>query len=193
MPLSLFPLVNFPNEITATTFSILFIIILIAELRILLRNKSSSKDKNSLPLILMAIFLPLIITIALSYSNIGQLTPELSHTGILILISGFLLRQYSIKTLGKFFIPVVGKQKNQKIVKTGPYKYIRHPSYLGLFLELLGTALALTNWIAMLNVIIFFLPTINYRIKVEEKFLSNQFKSYPQYKQKTKKLIPFIY
>lgn len=193
MTLSLFPLKNFPNELTAILFSILFTIIIITELRILLRDKTKKEDKNSLPLILIGIFLPLTITIFLSFTNLGNISPNFSYLGITILILGFILRQYSITTLGKFFIPTINKQKNQEIIQTGPYKYIRHPSYTGLLLELSGTALALSNIISFTLTITFLLPALIYRIKIEEKFLSKNFKSYQKYKLKTKKLIPFIY
>ncbi len=193
MTFTLFPLKNFPNEQTATIFSILFVIILLIELRILIRYKSKNEDKGSLWFIILGIFIPLIITIILSYTNIGQINTSISYFGLIIIISGFILRQYSIFILGKFFTPVVEKQKDHKIIQHGPYKYIRHPSYTGLILELSGFSLALSNILALIITLILFIPAINYRIKIEEQFLSKQFKEYENYKKRTRKLIPFIY
>jgi protein-S-isoprenylcysteine O-methyltransferase Ste14 len=193
MPINIFPLSNFPNSTTATIFTILFIIILLSELRILLRNKTNKHDKGSLPLILIGIFIPLIITISFSFTNLGSLPSTISYLGVILLITGFALRQYSIKILGKYFTPVVQKLKNQKIIQQGPYKYIRHPSYTGLLLELTGTALALSNIISLMITMVLFLPTIFYRIKIEESFLEKHFSEYKNYKKKTKKLIPFIF
>jgi len=190
MPLSLFPIGNFPNKLFASIFSILFLIIILLELRIILRNKEQKEDKGSL--ILIGIFVPLTTMIILSFTNIGKINSIFSYTGLLILILGFILRQHSINTLGKFFTPVVTKNKNQEIIQKGPYKYIRHPSYTGLFLELFGAAFAFANWISILLVIVFLVPSILYRIKVEETFLSKNFKKYKDYQKKTWKLIPFI-
>ena len=194
MAFSLFPLESFPSESFAVVFNIVFIIVLLAELRILLRQKKSGgKDKNSLILLLFGIFLPLIITIFLSYKNIGTIDSKISYLGTLVMIIGFLLRQYSIFILGKFFIPVVSIQKSQKLIERGPYRYIRHPSYTGLFLELAGFAFMLSNIIGLLLVIMLFIPTIIYRIKKEEQFLSQHLKGYKEYVKSTYRLFPCIY
>jgi len=193
MPLSLFPIANFPNEIFATAFSILFILIILFELRILSRNRNQKEDKNSLILILIGIFLPLIIMISLSYIGIGRINNIFSYSGLLLIILGFTLRQYSINILGEFFTPVVAKKDNQKIIQKGPYKYIRHPSYTGLFLEVIGAAISFANWISIISVLILFIPAILYRINIEENFLSKNFKEYKNYQKKTWKLIPFIF
>ena len=193
MTFTLFPLKNFPNELTATIFSILFVTILLIELRILLRYSNNEEDKGSLWLIVLGILIPLIITIVLSYTNIGQISTSVSYLGLTILLVGFLLRQYSIFILGKFFTPVVEKQKDHKIIQHGLYKYIRHPSYTGLLLEITGFALSLSNIVSLIITLIFFIPAISYRIKIEEQFLSKQFKEYEDYKKQTRKLIPFVY
>ena len=190
--LSLFPIENFPNKFFASIFSILFVIIILIELRILLRSKEQKDDKKSLLLILIGIFIPLIVMVILSFTNLGKINPLISYTGLLLLILGFLLRQHSIITLGKYFTPVITKIKNQKIIQEGPYKYLRHPSYTGLFLELFGAAISFSNWISILFVIVLLFPSLLYRINLEEAFLSKNFKDYKNYQKKTWKLIPFI-
>lgn len=122
MVFSLFPLRNFPNEIVAFIYSVLFIIILLIELRILKKPKINKEDKGSFFVILFGILAPLTITVAISYTNIGNIKPSISYIGLFLLISGFILRQYSIKLLEKFFTPVISVQKDQKIIKSGPYK-----------------------------------------------------------------------
>ncbi len=193
MAFSLFPLENFPNEIFAMVFSLLFIFIVLVEIRILARDKGKSYDKNSLYFVLIGIFVPLFAMIILSFFGIGKINPSFGYFGLVILIAGFLLRQYSIYVLGRFFIPVVKKLENHEIVQKGPYKYLRHPSYTGLFLELIGTAFSFANLISIIIVLIFFVPAILYRINIEEKFLLKNFEEYKFYKEKTWKLIPFIF
>ena len=193
MAFSLFPQEIFPNEIFATIFSLLFIFIILIEIRILARNKEKSSDKNSLFFVLIGIFLPLFAMIILSFLGIGNINPLYSYIGLVILIIGFSLRQYSINVLGRFFIPVVKKLENHLIIQKGPYKYLRHPSYTGLFLELIGVALSLANLISIIIVLIFFIPAILYRINIEEEFLSRNLEGYIKYKEGTWKLIPFVY
>ena len=154
MTFSLFPLENFPNEIFAIVFSLLFIFIILVEIRILTRDKGKSYDKNSLYFVLIGIFIPLFAMIILSFFSIGKINPLFGYFGIVILIIGFLLRQYSIYVLGRFFIPVVKKLENHEIIQKGPYKYLRHPSYTGLFLELIGAAFSFANLVSIMIVLI---------------------------------------
>ncbi len=110
------------------------------------------------------------------------------------MVAGFSLRQWSIKTLGRLFTPIVSVHKDHKLVDKGPYKYMGHPSYTGLFLELLGVALALSNFFAVITVMFFFLPAINYRTAIEENLLEEHFgKRYASYRKRTKRFIPFVY
>jgi len=105
-----------------------------------------------------------------------------------------LFRQRSIIVLGEFFTPVISIQKNQKLIQEGPYKYIRHPSYTGLFLEIVGVGLFLSNWLAIIIILILLFPSLIYRILIEEKVLVKEFgNEYTSYQKRTKKLIPFIY
>jgi len=176
------------------SFWVLFVIILLFESRILFRNKHSSHDKGSLKLFTFIGYLLIIVALLLYYFDIGLFEVVVfRYIGLIILVGGFVLRQWSIHVLGKFFIPVVNLQKKQKVIETGPYSYLRHPSYTGLFLELSGFSLALTNWIGIILVFALFLPVILHRIKIEERFLSRNLRGYNQYMTRTWRLIPFIY
>ena len=109
------------------------------------------------------------------------------------MILGIVIRQWSIAVLGRFFSGTVGTQKGQKVVKNGPYKLVRHPSYTGLLLTLLGIGLALQSWGSVIVMILGFVCTFGYRIRVEEKLLVSQLgDEYIQYMKKIKRLIPYI-
>ena len=80
------------------------------------------------------------------------------------------------------------------MIQNGPYKYIRHPSYTGLFLEIVGVGLFLLNWLTIIIILILLFPSLSYRISIEEKILVEAFgNNYTSYQKRTKKLIPFIY
>jgi len=177
-----------------TFFWILFVIIFIFELRVLFRNRCSSHDKCSLQLFTFVGYGLVVIIFLLYYLDTGSFNSLiLRYFGLILLFGGFILRQWSIYALGKFFIPVVNIQKKQKVIDIGPYRYLRHPSYTGLLLELFGFSLALLNWIGVIAIFVLFLPVILYRIKIEENFLSEHLTGYKKYIAKTCKLIPPIY
>jgi len=125
------------------------------------------------------------------YLGIGKINPAFTYLGMLVLISGFMLRQWSIQILGRLFTPVISIQKDHRLIIKGPYTYVRHPSYSGLLMELLGASLAVFNWLSFVLIFCFMLPPLIYRIKAEENELIKQFgQDYIDYKKKTKMLIP---
>jgi protein-S-isoprenylcysteine O-methyltransferase len=134
------------------------------------------------------------LPVILDFGRLLTLGDWLTWIGIAIMISGIIFRRYVIAILGKFFTATVQIQKDHELIKAGPYRYVRHPSYLGILLIAIGLGISLANWISLLLCIV--LPTIGVmrRIKVEEKELEQHFgKQYLDYKKDTWYLVPYIY
>jgi protein-S-isoprenylcysteine O-methyltransferase Ste14 len=118
----------------------------------------------------------------------------LPYSGLIIILLGMLLRFVSIRTLGRFFTVDIAVHKDQKIIKTGIYRYIRHPAYASSLMEFIGFGLSLNNWISLLVVIIPVTAAFIYRIKVEEELLKEKFgDEYSEYMNSTYRLFPWIY
>jgi protein-S-isoprenylcysteine O-methyltransferase len=113
--------------------------------------------------------------------------------GIVIFVLGAALRWYAIFYLGRYFTIDVRVGEDQHVVDTGPYRFIRHPSYTGAFMQFLGLALCIGNaWslLMLLPIVIVF----SYRIRVEELALERGLgEAYASYRRRTKRLIPFVY
>jgi protein-S-isoprenylcysteine O-methyltransferase len=104
------------------------------------------------------------------------------------------LRNYSIKLLGRHFTATVQLQKDHTLITKGPYNIIRHPSYLGALLTFVGIAIFLNSTIGALFTIVVMMIAYTIRIKAEEKALTGLFGSaYTKYQNKTKKLIPYLW
>jgi protein-S-isoprenylcysteine O-methyltransferase Ste14 len=113
------------------------------------------------------------------------------YLGVAVMCSGEVIRQWSIYTLGRFFTFPVVIMKDHKLIRKGPYRYIRHPGYLGGILTFTGLGLALQSWAAALVAAAFMVLVYSYRIYVEEKALRRHFgKSYDDYAKKTAMIIP---
>jgi protein-S-isoprenylcysteine O-methyltransferase len=113
--------------------------------------------------------------------------------GITIFVLGAALRWYAIFYLGRYFTVDVRVAEHQHVVDTGPYRFIRHPSYTGAFLEFLGLALCIANVGSMLMLVPITLA-FAYRIRVEERALERGLgDAYASYRRRTKRLIPFLY
>jgi len=114
--------------------------------------------------------------------------------GVSLILLGVALRWYAIWTLGRYFTRDVAVSADQKIVQTGPYRYIRHPAYCGTFLTMLGVGLAMTNWASLSTLLICVFLGHMYRVGVEEEALSQTIgQSYVEYMHHTKRFIPFVF
>jgi protein-S-isoprenylcysteine O-methyltransferase Ste14 len=114
-------------------------------------------------------------------------------SGILLMISGALLRWHCVKMLGSLFNPAVIVKHDQQIVERGAYRWLRHPSYLGAIILFVGMGLALTNWFSLAIIALALCVVYGYRISIEEQALVQTLGApYSRYMSRTKRLIPFI-
>jgi protein-S-isoprenylcysteine O-methyltransferase Ste14 len=111
-----------------------------------------------------------------------------------ILILGIGVRALAIMTLGKAFSANVAMLDGQRMQRSGLYKLVRHPSYLGLELILLAFALHTRTWACFAVVLVPPTLALLYRIHVEETALRLAFGAdYEAYSNNTKRLIPGVY
>ncbi len=118
----------------------------------------------------------------------------LKTVGVIVLAVGLGIRWTAIFTLGESFSANVAIQDSQKIYKTGLYRFLRHPSYLGLLLVFLAAGLHSRNWISFSVVLVPTAAALLYRIHIEEAALREAFgEEYVVYSKNTKRLIPGVY
>ena len=110
------------------------------------------------------------------------------------MLAGIVLRQWSIRTLGRYFTFTVRVREEQPVVDFGPYKWVRHPSYSGALLTMTGVGMALSNWASLALILLFAAIGFAYRIPVEERALSEALgEPYLVYMRRTRRLIPFVF
>lgn len=145
-------------------------------------------------LIVCGILLGLLLGAKVPASTIDLAPDILFWSGMLLLYAGIALRFYAIAVLGVFFTTTVAIAPEQPVIEAGPYRLIRHPSYTGLLMILLGLGLNLTNnWLGLIVIMGCALVGISYRIRVEEHVLQEQLgQRYQEYMWRTKRLIPFV-
>jgi protein-S-isoprenylcysteine O-methyltransferase Ste14 len=166
-----------------------------------LRQRSKSKvttssDKSSLWLLYGLITVGYFLSFSIGATKIGRIHSWnlFFAIGMVLFAAGLLIRLLSIATLKQYFTYAISKTETQKIIDTGFYQYIRHPGYLGQLLIFLGISISISNWVSILAMMIPVGLGFAYRIKVEEKFMVDQFgNNYLDYRERTKKIIPFIY
>jgi protein-S-isoprenylcysteine O-methyltransferase Ste14 len=95
--------------------------------------------------------------------------------------------------LGRRFSGLVAIQPGHMLVSSGIYGVIRHPSYLGLLVIMLGWGLAFRSWVAMLLTVLIVLPLVA-RMRADARLLRTQFGAeYDAYRARTARLTPGLY
>lgn len=123
-----------------------------------------------------------------------QINFIISGIAIIIMIVRFVIKYWAFKSLGKYYSSNIEIRESHKLVKTGPYKYLRHPVYLTTLLDYIAIPLFLNSfytifWSFSLEILI-----IRTRICFEEKALISKFgDEYIKYKNEAGGLIPSFY
>jgi protein-S-isoprenylcysteine O-methyltransferase Ste14 len=113
--------------------------------------------------------------------------------GVALFAVGGALRLWPVYVLGHRFSGLVAIQPGHVLLTTGIYSVIRHPSYLGLFVNALGWALAFRSVVGVLLALSTLVPLVG-RIIAEERLLQSQFGSeYDAYRARTSRLIPGVW
>jgi protein-S-isoprenylcysteine O-methyltransferase Ste14 len=102
--------------------------------------------------------------------------------------------RYAIVHLGRFFTVNVAISSSHRLIDTGPYRFVRHPSYTGALMAFLGLALCLANRASLVILLVPVFLVFLRRMHVEERALLQAFgDQYRDYMRRTKRLIPAVY
>jgi len=124
----------------------------------------------------------------------GGKTPAVFFAGIALLLIGMAVRYWAVIVLGAAFRTTIETERDQKVVRRGPYRLIRHPAYAGWLLICLGYGIAVQNWLSVLAAFLLPLAALVYRIQVEERELVAALgPDYLAYQKRTKRLVPWIW
>ncbi|HEX7627250.1 MAG TPA: isoprenylcysteine carboxylmethyltransferase family protein [Gaiellaceae bacterium] len=114
--------------------------------------------------------------------------------GIAVVLAGVALRSWAIFSLGRYFRREVTIEPGQTIVRRGPYRVLRHPSYSGLFLILTGFGLAFGSWVGAAAALLIVFAGMLPRIRVEERALARAFgPDYSDYANSTARVLPGVW
>jgi protein-S-isoprenylcysteine O-methyltransferase Ste14 len=107
-------------------------------------------------------------------------------------IASFALRAGAIRALGKFWSIHVEIRDGHQFVQSGPFRWVRHPAYLSMILEILGGCLILRAWWTMGLAYLIFFPVLVMRVRIEERALIEKFgDAYKRYRSAVPALIPW--
>ena len=88
--------------------------------------------------------------------------------GLITAWAGMLVRLWAVLTLGQYFTTWVQVRSDQQVITNGPYRFVRHPSYLGLLIMFLGLGVALGDLASAVAMVVLPIIGLVKRIMVEE-------------------------
>jgi protein-S-isoprenylcysteine O-methyltransferase Ste14 len=127
-------------------------------------------------------------------ASIGAARWPLFVVGLALMATGVLVRQWAIFVLSRFFTVDVRVHPNQTVVDRGPYRWVRHPSYSGLVLFLVGVGLAVSNWASL--IVLALVPTAGLLVRVhseERALLAALGEEYRRFAATRRRLFPGIW
>ena len=112
--------------------------------------------------------------------------------GTLLLAAGLGFSVWARRHLGRNWSAHVVVKEDHALVRTGPYRRLRHPIYTGILLAFLGMVLAIGE-LRGLVALGFVLLSFAVKSRQEERRMGEVFPEYDQYRRETAALIPFVY
>jgi protein-S-isoprenylcysteine O-methyltransferase Ste14 len=115
------------------------------------------------------------------------------YVGLVLLTLGGTLRLAAVFVLGRRFTGLVAIQQEHRLQTGGLYRHIRHPSYAGMLLYVVGFVLVFRCWLGLLLVAAL-LAVLLARMNAEEALLESEFgEEYAAYRRRTWRLVPWVY
>ena len=167
-------------------------------LRLRSGDAARTRDRGTLRLLLIAIYASVALAVWLTVRGTWPFPPALRAPlfvgGCAAMALGIVLRLWSVRTLARFFTIQVAIRDGHRLIRTGPYRLLRHPSYTGSLATFAGFGLALGDGAALLAATLPVTLAFLQRIRVEERVLADAFPAeYPDYARTTWRLLPFLW
>ncbi|MFX0167325.1 MAG: methyltransferase family protein [Promethearchaeota archaeon] len=119
---------------------------------------------------------------------------NISYVGFTLYLSGGLLTIVARAQIGRFGTGELITEEDHQLITHGVYNYIRNPMYSGTLIATIGFCLVFRCIITLIVMFLYYFLIFRMRIKEEERILVEKFgKEFQEYKNRTKKLIPFLY
>lgn len=173
----------------------------VSEATVFLRDRQpgggTRHDGGSRPLILIAMTAAVWTAFGVRSQRLGLLPGPAAlwmAAGALLMLAGIVVRQRAVHFLGAYFRTHVTLLDDHRLVTTGPYARIRHPSYTGGLMSAASVGLAMGSLASLAVTVILPALAFAYRIRVEERALERHFgDEWRDYRASTAALIPGLW
>ena len=183
----------------ALVFWVAFFWAFIPEFRIVRRAQRSvaATDEHSLQVIMLGMWVATFAAFGVAWVPALEFRTHrvaIYLAGVVVLVSGSLLRRHCWRMLGQSFTGDVRASADQQVVSRGAYAVLRHPSYTAGILLNTGMGIALGSWASAVLLAVVSFAVYVYRMHVEERALLAAIgEPYRAFIATRKRLVPFVY
>lgn len=126
------------------------------------------------------------------FVNFAPVNALVSGIGAVVAVAGMALLVWARQILGRNWSQTVSAKQEHELVRSGPYRGLRHPMYTGGLLACLGSAIVVGGPFVFLFVLLG--AIFIWRVGAEDRLLERQFPDeFPEYARRTNALIPFVW
>ena len=188
------------NLVIIYIWDIFWIYWILSAIHTRLKIKKKTNGQNSMQRSIHLIFVSIAFIITFFrfkniflYNKIISNNPPFEYIGMMILVLSLLFAIWARVALGKNWSGAIQKVEGQRLIHSGPYKYIRNPIYTGIVFGFLGTFVSFGTLGSLLGFCIILIAYIA-KINKEQKFLIIEFEEeYKKYIKESWALIPYIF
>lgn len=118
----------------------------------------------------------------------------ITTAALVVMLAGLSLRVWAVLTLGRYFTWFITVYDDHQVIRTGPFRFIRHPAYGGALLLFVGTLLFVHAWYGAALSLVFQLFAYVRRIRYEEAMMIERLGDrYVTYTREVRALVPLLW
>jgi protein-S-isoprenylcysteine O-methyltransferase len=118
----------------------------------------------------------------------------MTTVALVLMVAGLGLRVWAVLTLGRFFTWFITVYDDHQVIRTGPFRFVRHPAYCGALILFVATMLFLHAWVGAALSLVFQLFAYVRRILYEEAMMIDRLgESYRVYTREVNALVPLLW
>jgi protein-S-isoprenylcysteine O-methyltransferase Ste14 len=156
------------------------------------RGETLARSRGLAHYVAYFFFVPYLVIAARPRPELDVLDP-LRWVGLALVVIGVGFALWAIAALGRHYDLELEIHRDHELVRTGPYRFVRHPIYAGLGLHFVGACLATGNLLLIAGTLLVTFPALYLRARTEERLLRERFgPAYDAYAREVGMLVPLL-
>ena len=185
-----------PSLVTVVSVLAILIFTLVAQLSrargVARRGETLARSRGLAHYVAYFFFIPYLVIGARPGPELDVPEP-LRWVGLALVLLGIAFALWAIATLGRHYDLELEIHRDHELIRTGPYRFVRHPLYTGLGLHFVGACLATGNLLLIAGTLLVTFPALYLRAKTEERLLRERFgPAYDTYAREVGMLVPLL-